>query len=185
MAEWKEVETRGYTLLVSDCGEVCLPEKRTTYSYTRLGRAETKTAVFKKRTLKPSMMNMGYFEVGFQHQRKTYKFLVHRLVAMAFVAGYEEGLTVNHINGDKTDNRPENLEWVSKGRNTEHAWDSGFIPLVGEEHPGAKLTEVRVRTIRKLLDQGVSANSLAIVAGVSPSLIDGIRHRRKWAHVSD
>lgn len=52
--------------------------------------------------------------------RKTYK--VHRLVAMFHLPDYSEYLQVNHKNGDKTDNRVENLEMVTNRQNVNHAW---------------------------------------------------------------
>lgn len=47
-----------------------------------------------------------------------------RIVAHAFVDGYEEGDTVNHVNGDINDNRADNLEWVSQAQNDLHSYRS-------------------------------------------------------------
>ena len=51
---------------------------------------------------------------------------VHRLVAMAFVDGYEEGLHVDHLNGNTFDNRAENLEWVTQEENNRRAIELGL-----------------------------------------------------------
>lgn len=51
---------------------------------------------------------------------------VHRLVAKTFLEDFKEELTINHINGDKMDNRPENLECISASENTKHAWETGL-----------------------------------------------------------
>lgn len=56
---------------------------------------------------------------------------IHRLVAMAFVPPYR-GDCVNHINGQKYDNRAENLEWCTYSHNTQHAYDTGLIDLYKE-----------------------------------------------------
>lgn len=47
--------------------------------------------------------------------------LVHRLIGMAFLPNPKE--TINHINGNKADNRIENLEWATRSENTRHAYD--------------------------------------------------------------
>ena len=116
---------------------------------------------------------------------KRIKQTLHRLVALAFCEGYEPNLTVNHIDGNKTNNAPGNLEWISLAKNTEHQWRTGLATGIGEEHCQAKLTTKQVVYIRRLLRQGVPAHALSIVAGVSAGAISLIRDGKRWAHVSD
>lgn len=60
--------------------------------------------------------------VGLSDCGKVKKFLVHRLVASAFVPGEIKGLQVNHINGVRNDNRSDNLEWVTASENLKHSY---------------------------------------------------------------
>lgn len=72
------------------------------------------------RLIKPYMSKTtGYFQVQLSNRKKAN---VHRLIADAFVAGYMPGLVVNHIDGDKTNNRAGNLEWVSHSENHLHSY---------------------------------------------------------------
>lgn len=128
--------------------------------------------------------NSGYRVVAFYVRRKRHKFFVHRLVAMAHVDGYQDGLTVNHKNGVKTDNRAENLEWVTLAGNTRHQWATGLIDIRGDNHPSAKLNSVSVREIREKIRMGRPMRQIAKEYGVSSSTIELIRDGKRWASVT-
>lgn len=184
MEVWKEVESKGVRWLVSSSGEVKTPAHEYTYKRLRNGKEQTLTASFPERTLTPYVGKHGYLEVSAMKRGKRIKHLLHRLIGVAFVRGYSDGLTINHIDGNKTNNHPDNLEWVSLARNTQHEWESGLVDLRGEAQPGSKLTTKRVVYIRRLLAQGIPAHTLAIVVGVSQSTIAMIRDGKRWATVT-
>lgn len=105
MEVWKDI--RGYEGLyqVSNLGNVRSLNWRNTGTVRNL-------------TLKSH--NRGYLKVELASKGKCKTFMVHRLVAFHFVPGYQDGFVVNHINERKTDNRADNLEWVSQAKNTEY-----------------------------------------------------------------
>jgi hypothetical protein len=122
---------------------------------------------------------------------------VHRLVALAFLGDPPEGShCVNHKNGVKTDNRIENLEWISPGGNARHAAALGLLPSRearseiarrvnprGEHHRSAKLTAEKVRKIRSEREKGRTYQSLADEYGVDQSSIGAVVKRENWKHV--
>lgn len=73
----------------------------------------------------------GYLALALYKNNKSKNFYVHRLVAEAFVPNPQRKETVNHINGDKHDNRAQNLEWSTYKENNLHAYVTG---LNGETH---------------------------------------------------
>ena len=95
------------------------------YEVSNMGRVRSlnyggRTGVVKM--LKPSVRTDGYLQVGLQKGGKQKMCLVHRLVAYAFIENDNptEKTDINHINEIKTNNRVENLEWVTRKQNTNH-----------------------------------------------------------------
>jgi hypothetical protein len=78
------------------------------------------------RPLKPFMIRQGYLMVELFHNYKRTHARVNRLVAEAFIPNPDNRSEVNHKNGDKVDNRVENLEWTTKSENMIHAYRSGL-----------------------------------------------------------
>lgn len=183
METWKEVDwIDGYrgVLDVSDNGRV----RRRAYSYETTGRWGTPHVTSKPaKPLAPSNESHGYNVVAVQINGRRKKFLIHRLVGRAFVPGYADGLTINHINGIKTDNRAVNLEWCTLSVNTKKQWEAGLVNTRGDAHHGRKLHSGQVRIIRKLLAMGATAYELSILCGVSEAIVYGIKDGRRWQSV--
>ena len=122
---WKPIVGFEGLYEVSSLGRVRSAEGKTTSS------AWAKTRVWKQRIIKQhvSIRARSRYEearVKLWKDGKEYTFLTARLVAMAFCPGYREGLTVNHINGNPIDNRPENLEWITLKENIQHGFQHGL-----------------------------------------------------------
>ena len=85
----------------------------------------------KSRFLKTRINNYGYTEVRLTKDGKTTTTFIHILLAKAFIPNPYKKLEVNHINGIKTDNRIENLEWCTHSENINHAYQSGLLQKRG------------------------------------------------------
>ena len=167
-------------------GEIFKPiDLNPKYSVSNFGRVRNNKT---NKILSPRNLQ-GYQRVAFYVDGKQTDFRIHRLVAKAFILSPENKPQVNHINGNKSDNHVNNLEWCTNGENVRHALRTGLIDprnislaVRGEKHPRAKLSEKQVMEIKKKLKYRTGL-SLAKEYNVTPSLISLIRNNKKWSHI--
>ena len=109
-------------------------------------------------------------------------FRVHRLVMMAFnpVKNMNE-LEVNHIDGNKKNNKLENLEWCTASENQIHAFKTGLNKArKGEKSNFSKLTEDDVKKVFELRKEGLLQREIAEIVGCTSSNISYILREKSW-----
>lgn len=149
------------------------------YEVSNFGRVRS-TSYKGVKILTPSKTKRGYLNVIFCiNQKKEHK-LVHRLVAEAFIDNPNSLKTVNHKNGNKSNNNVENLEWCSQEDNNKHAKENGLLQRY-EDRPEAKLTKGAVKMIPKLIELGATTDDLKTLFNVSRRCIDNIFEGKNWS----
>jgi hypothetical protein len=106
---------------------------------------------------------------------------VHQIVAKAFVPNPENKECVNHKNGNKLDNRAENLEWVTRKENAQHAFKNGLSGGVVIRPLFKKLT---LKDVTQIFKSNESGTMLAKKYDVSKGIISAIRTGKIWNRVT-
>lgn len=108
---WKDI--KGYERLyqISNYGNI------KSLNYKRTG---------KEQILKQNINGRGYCYVNISINNKYKNILIHRAVAKTFIPTNNEKLDINHKDGNKQNNRVENLEWCSRSQNIQHAYNNGL-----------------------------------------------------------
>lgn len=141
------------------------------FQVSNLGNVFSKRS---KRLLKLTKSKTGYWTFVTRINGIPHFFLVHRLVAEAFIPNPESKPFVNHIDGCKTNNMLSNLEWVTPTENLAHALATGLRKR--------KLTADQVREIRASTKTN---RELASIYGLSHSNIWYIKSRERYKDVPD
>lgn len=141
------------------------------------------SAYEKGKWLKPILTDDGYFVVHLYKNGKSFMKKVHRLVLETFVELCPSGMQCRHLNGNRQDNRLENLCWGTASENQQdrirHGTDSN-----GEKSPVAKLTEQNVKQIRELYNsKKFNQTQLADKFGVGQCTIHRIVTKKMWKHI--
>lgn len=133
MEKWRAIEGYEGLYQVSNHGNV------RSLNYRQTGKVKN---------LLPQKDKKGYLTVGLCRYGGMKWGKIHRLVASAFIPNPENKPQVNHINGDKADNRVENLEWVTDSENLTHAYKTGLKR--GDVEWGRKLGAVHGKASRAM-----------------------------------
>lgn len=99
--------------------------------------------------LKPFKMKKGHLQVSISKNGKVKKYLVHRIVAKAFIKNPDLKPCINHINCNPADNRVENLEWCTDRENKKHAKDNKLFQSSTNRY-NAKFSTEQILTIHSL-----------------------------------
>ena len=157
-------------------------------NYEVSNKGRTRSVKYSKPFVHKERLNVdGYVKATFMKGGKSYETTVHRLVAKHFIENPDNLETVNHKNGVKNDNRAENLEWMTRSEQMQHAHDLGLrrVPKGSDVH-NSVLTDEQVRYIRKVCVKGsrkYGASALGREFGVSPSTIDNVVNYETYTEV--
>lgn len=149
------------------------------------------------RFLSASPNGSGYLKTSVCVEGNEITVSVHRLVAEAFHGPCPDGYVVNHIDGNKRNNVPENLEYVTPRENSLHAARAGLAPsgkrhgrstkpertARGERVNTAKLNEDQVKEARSLRASGWKLSQLCARFGISKSAMHALCSGKNWGHV--
>lgn len=108
------------------------------------------TCYRKERELSLNRLSVdGYVRIALANGNKIWETKMHRLVAEHFIPNLLNKETVNHIDGNKENNRADNLEWADRHEQLTHAYNHNLKkPIRGCENVNAKLTKKDVEYIK-------------------------------------
>lgn len=119
---WKDIKGYERKYQISNYGRVKSLER-----LTNAGIKNNRITKRKEKILKPLKVTKGYYSIRLYDENKQGKTLkIHRLVAEAFIPNTDKKEQVNHIDGNKANNRVDNLEWCNCKENMEHSYKIGL-----------------------------------------------------------
>ena len=156
--------------------------EETKYSIANIGLVRNDE---RNRLLKNRIRDDGYISVVLTNHGKQREFLLHRLVATAFIPNPENKPEVNHINGVKSCNYDYNLEWVTGCENIQHAYDTGLNK--GKKIRTGRTPEHVIRGICELLESGTDLSFVQIGEkfGVDRNVVMNIYHKLSHVDISE
>lgn len=132
------------------------------------------------RTLVGGAIPTGHRHIGMWINGKRVNIYIHQLVMLAFVGKPPDGMEINHKNGKPSDNRLDNLEYVTHRQNIQHSFD-----VLGRKGVRkSALNDDNVREIRCIYAKGnTTLKKLAEKFNVHITSIHAIVHRSSWKYV--
>lgn len=124
----------------------------------------------------------GYPLIHLYRNKKRFTLAVHLLVLKAFVGPCPPGQEAAHEDGDKTNCHLTNLQWKTHIENMADCKRHGTM-IVGEDHPGAKLTVHIVKRMRRLRKKGLTLEAIADICGSNFGRVGRVVRGEIWKHV--
>jgi len=154
---------------------------RELYQISNLGRVRRKDSF---KVLKPLTLTKGYKGVRLYVDKlnaKTQK--IHRLVAKFFIDNELNLPQVNHIDGNKSNNMVENLEWCTNDYNMNHAI-SNMLVKVGEDRFASKVSEESLMHIQSLINFGFTIKQMSVLYNISKNSMKEIVKGHSYSHLN-
>lgn len=170
---WKQF--RDYPYEISSLGRIkSMPRLIKSYG--------VRSFISREKILKPARDSFGYIRFSIPINGKLTTFKMHRALCEVFKG--ESTLEVNHIDGNKSNNRCENLEWITRSENIKHAFRIGLAsPLRGELNPTSKITESMAIEIINLLQEGVGPIEISKRFNISKHITKDISRGKTWNYL--
>jgi hypothetical protein len=173
--QWKLFEKENYNvekvkIYVSNYGRVKKEIDEDEYKLVTIGKIN-------------NFETFAYPRIG---TKKPGHFYVHRAIGFLFLPKREDQKFVIHLNHDLTDNNLENLKWVNQKELTTHQITNPKRIAKFGIKPGAKLTEGKVRIIKKKLLDPNRKTRLRIIAsqfGITTTQLDRIKSGENWGEI--
>jgi DNA-binding XRE family transcriptional regulator len=129
--------------------------------------------VFKNGKRQEHLLQNGYYETRVMINKKRYQTVSHRLVYRWFYGDIPDGLVINHIDGNKGNNSPENLEVCTYTENMKHAFELGLMDEFRNRQ--RKLSNIQINEIIDLYNTGnYFQREIAKMFGVSHQTISRV-----------
>jgi NUMOD4 motif-containing protein/HNH endonuclease len=186
MEIWKDIPEYEGLYQVSNMGRVKSLDRWITQKYSREKGYYNRLMLGK--IINPFSDKNGYQYVSLSKDNKVKRGCVHYLVLKTFIGERPSSYDCNHLNGQKNDNRLENLEYCTKSDNLKHSYrvlnrKHRKYPI-GNQHHKAKLTDSDVINIRQLYSSEIhTQKELAQIFGVTQTNISIIVRGEGWKHL--
>lgn len=122
--------------------------------------------------------------IALQEDCRIRRRMVYQLVAETFLGPYPKGYCINHKNGDPSDDKLENLEYITYKENTQHAIHVLNTIVRGERHGCSRFITAQISELRELWASGKwTQRALAKRYGVTQRAVWQVIHHITWSHV--
>ena len=162
MEEWKDIKGYEGCYQISNYGRIKSMQRKVA---SRGGCLKS----LPEKIITPLYTSNGYLNVVASKSQKRKTLIIHHLVAEYFIGDRPDGLVIDHIDGNKTNNHVSNLRYITTKENLRKRKD-------------IKLDQEKVKEITSLLGQ-MSQSKIAEKFGITQSMISKIKLGRLWKDV--